>query len=219
MHTSSSVDFQFARSLSLNADAESSPGQGGAAAAGARNRVFGQTWCVAPACPATAALTLANATSKHGGRKLVQGESLVACLDCNFTAVSASVVDGEAVCAAASATNMMPRGVCAAVCQWEGSDCSCSSGCSEMKGRSGGSGETIYAYNYKLSPATSIEGQLDFLDRATRRVLAVAAHLKLPKFENFLQVVRQVKANAEKRFGKERAKAVPTIMPTASESW
>ncbi|XP_034256059.1 uncharacterized protein LOC117654037, partial [Thrips palmi] len=173
-----------------------------------RNRVLGQSWCSAGQCPVSAALTLSNTTARLNGRKVGQGEAVVACLDCTFSAASVSIVDGEAVCASASSTSL-PRGVCAAVCQVDGVDCVCSAGCS------GGepAADSMHSYTYQVTAATSVRDLLAYLHRLMVRVHSAAEHLNLSVQLDVPARSRLVRANIEKRFGKEKAKAVPLVFP------
>ncbi|XP_052120855.1 uncharacterized protein LOC113216858 [Frankliniella occidentalis] len=171
-----------------------------------RNRVFGQTWCSATSCPVSAALTLSNTSTRHQTRKVGQGEALVACMDCSFSATSVSIVDGEAVCAAASSTNVA-RVVCVAVCQWEGLDCTCSSGCSSNELGS----ESIHTYSYQVTAASGVRELLGYLHRLASRVHNTAEHLNIAGQLDMPGKSRQVRANVERRFGRDRAKAVPLL--------
>ncbi|KAJ1521916.1 hypothetical protein ONE63_002252 [Megalurothrips usitatus] len=204
--------FLYARSLSLSVDDDAAANNSSPTASvkgrALRNRVFGQTWCSASSCPVAAALTLSNTTARH--RKLGQGEAVVACLDCSFSAASVSIVDGDAVCAAASSSNM-PKGVCIAVCQsvspWEGVDCSCAAGCSASELGS----ESVHSYAYQVVAGTAARDLLAFLHRLMVRVHNTAEHLNMAAQLDVPGKTRQVRANVEKRFGKEKAKAVPLL--------
>lgn len=152
-------------------------------------------------------IALAPTHSDCRCRKVSQGEAVVACVNCTFSATSVSIVDGESVCASAASTSVA-RGVCVAVCQWEGADCSCSAGCSSSEMGS----DSVHSYGYQVTAATSVPEQLSYLHRLMVRIHNTAEHLNIAAMLDVAGKTRQVRANVERRFGREKAKLVPVIL-------